>query len=92
MIHGLWFRNRDPCLQRPAASNRVMTANPVSDRVRVMVSASLSSAAVPVLNHSLIHVMCVCVRVCGWTVETHAWGEMAYFTVWRSRQTIKSLN
>ena len=29
-------------------SNRVRTANPVSVRVRVMVSASLSSAAVPV--------------------------------------------
>jgi len=29
-------------------SNRVSTANPVSVRVRVMVSASLSSAVVPV--------------------------------------------
>jgi len=29
-------------------SNRVRTAKPVSVRVRVMVSASLSSAAVPV--------------------------------------------
>ena len=39
----IWVRER---LVYP--SNRVRTVNPVSVRVRVMVSASLSSAAVPV--------------------------------------------